>query len=406
MIDKSQKHIIRKQAIEIDFERGSDGFALQDKVSELIYERLLPGMEVLFDEFGKDWFFSFDTLNVDCGVLSPKHWEEEWVSETLRALREQLLAAHKTRTDTIWKGTKLQELLLFYVQHAYLPWNNNIVSLNELEAVELEERFMGKLKTLIQSHSNAARQLVCSFSETFVKKIVQLLAEKKEVDISTIDSIISPQGNTKERRHRLERIVEVLCSEGTEILTETSIRRREDSSKQNLRGGEENAIYISNAGLVILHPFLQQLFENCGLIQEKQWVDDEMSHQIASRMLQFLVWAADDFTELNAVLNRVLCGLDVAAVILEDGGLTEDIKQECEMLLTEVISHWKVLKNTGTEAFRETFLQRSGKLMRVENGWLLQVEQKTFDVLLSSLPWGIGTIKLPWMKDILYVEWA
>jgi hypothetical protein len=36
---------------------------------------------------------------------------------------------------------------------------------------------------------------------------------------------------------------------------------------------------------------------------------------------------------------------------------------------------------------------------------MLQVEQKAVDVLLNTLPWGIGVIKLPWMKEILHTEW-
>jgi hypothetical protein len=51
-------------------------------------------------------------------------------------------------------------------------------------------------------------------------------------------------------------------------------------------------------------------------------------------------------------------------------------------------------------------LLRPGKLIRKEDGdWLLQVESRTFDVLLEHLPWGISMIKLPWMKKMLWVEW-
>jgi hypothetical protein len=51
-------------------------------------------------------------------------------------------------------------------------------------------------------------------------------------------------------------------------------------------------------------------------------------------------------------------------------------------------------------------MQRNGKLSVVDDGWLMQVEQKAIDVLLNHLPWGIGIIKLPWMNEILYVEWG
>ena len=51
-------------------------------------------------------------------------------------------------------------------------------------------------------------------------------------------------------------------------------------------------------------------------------------------------------------------------------------------------------------------MQREGKLTRKPFDWLLQVEQKTLDILLGRLPWGLSMIKLPWMPEMLRVEWA
>ena len=101
-----------------------------------------------------------------------------------------------------------------------------------------------------------------------------------------------------------------------------------------------------------------------------------------------------------------MCGLQPEEVInteilLEAGTLTE-----CESLLTAVIENWSILRNTSVESLRETFLIRTGKLSAVDGGWLLQVEQKPFDMLLGHLPWGIGIVKMPVMSEIIFVEWA
>ena len=74
-------------------------------------------------------------------------------------------------------------------------------------------------------------------------------------------------------------------------------------------------------------------------------------------------------------------------------------------MLGSVIEHWVILKNTSIEGLRESFLQRNGKLTFANNEWLLQVEQKPYDMLLQSLPWNIGFIKLAWMNQILITEW-
>ncbi len=47
----------------------------------------------------------------------------------------------------------------------------------------------------------------------------------------------------------------------------------------------------------------------------------------------------------------------------------------------------------------------SGDLLRVDEGWRLKVARTGYDVLLDRLPWGIGFVLLPWMKQPLYVEW-
>ncbi|WP_373396428.1 contractile injection system tape measure protein [Algoriphagus halophilus] len=63
------------------------------------------------------------------------------------------------------------------------------------------------------------------------------------------------------------------------------------------------------------------------------------------------------------------------------------------------------MKNTSVDGLRETFLQRDGKISRVENGWKLKVERKTVDIQMNKLPWGIGMIKLPWMNEMMFVDW-
>jgi hypothetical protein len=48
---------------------------------------------------------------------------------------------------------------------------------------------------------------------------------------------------------------------------------------------------------------------------------------------------------------------------------------------------------------------REGKINMDESAHLLQVEQKTIDILLNRIPWSFSIIKTPWMKAKLSVEW-
>jgi len=89
--------------------------------------------------------------------------------------------------------------------------------------------------------------------------------------------------------------------------------------------------------------------------------------------------------------------------------LSEEEINEAADLLTQIIGLWtmKGLRvNNNINGLRESFLQRQGRLSSHEKDWLLHVEQKAFDMVLSSLPWSISIIKNNWMEGMLWVEWA
>lgn len=164
-------------------------------------------------------------------------------------------------------------------------------------------------------------------------------------------------------------------------------------------------LYINNSGVVILHPFLQSYFTALHLYGDDGFIDQEYRER-AVLLLHYLATGEGEVAEFDLVLEKILCGLgleDTLPVALE---LTEEEKSESDKLLEAVISYWEPLKNTSVAGLQNTFLQREGRLELKENGWLLTVEQKTVDILLGKLPWGFGTIRLPWMQEILSVDWC
>ena len=181
----------------------------------------------------------------------------------------------------------------------------------------------------------------------------------------------------------------------------------EDGSRKDRNGNDlsPDEIYINNAGLIILHPFLETLFEHLELTLESKWING-VSQQKAVLVSEFLISGNTEFEEFNLIINKILCGIAIDEIAPTAVKLNEKTKTECDNLLKAVITHWEALKNTSVAGLREAFLQRSGKLSRVDGGWLLQVEQKSIDILLAQLPWGIGIIKLPWMNEIIFVEWS
>ncbi|MBE1160674.1 contractile injection system tape measure protein [Dyella acidiphila] len=170
---------------------------------------------------------------------------------------------------------------------------------------------------------------------------------------------------------------------------------------------DNEAIYIANAGLVLLANFTPHLFRTLGLLDGNAFVN-EAARQ---RAVHCLVYLSDGHTgseEHEWVLNKLLCGASIEEPLPPAGSLDE-IKPVLDSLLAAVILHWKGLGSTSPEGLQQTFLRRIGRLVEHESyegeHWRMKVQPLSFDVLLDRLPWGYSTIKLPWMKGAIHVDW-
>lgn len=164
-------------------------------------------------------------------------------------------------------------------------------------------------------------------------------------------------------------------------------------------------VYLANAGLVLLWPFLTTLFDRLGYLEGQQFRDDA-SRQRAALLLQFLASGASEVPEYQLPLNKLLCGMLQSQPLPRELALTTAETELGESLLKAVIARWDALKNTSIAGLRETFLLRPGKLEWLpDDRIVLTVETKTLDILLDRRPWSISIIKLPWMAAPLYVTW-
>jgi hypothetical protein len=172
---------------------------------------------------------------------------------------------------------------------------------------------------------------------------------------------------------------------------------------------ETEGIYIRNAGLVILQPFLPVLFSSTGITDaNNQFINEEM-HGKAVLFTQFLVSGATEINEEELSLNKVLCGYPLQKPLATELELSDAEIAEANDFLRQVTGLWTmkgIPVNNSVTGLRESFLQREGKLMSRDKDWLLRVEQKSFDMVLSSLPWTISIIKTNWMEGMLCVEWT
>lgn len=170
-----------------------------------------------------------------------------------------------------------------------------------------------------------------------------------------------------------------------------------DDTKQDL-------VFIENAGLILLWPFMSFYFEKLGLVSDHKFTSVKAAIRGAC-LLQYLVTGAETRQEHELPLNKVLCQLPKNHPVHSTGEFTTEEKDLSDELLKTAISRWEIIKNTSIEGLRNTFLKREGKLEWQDDKIILTVEPKSFDMLVDKIPWNISVIKLPWMKHTLHVKW-
>jgi hypothetical protein len=186
--------------------------------------------------------------------------------------------------------------------------------------------------------------------------------------------------------------------------TNIETRRPDDGMTQSIaRVDLQEGVFIRCAGLVLLHPFLPQLFEALGIAAHDRMLQPER----ALCLLHFLATGQRVAPEYELLLPKLLCGVPFEQPVDARIELLAAAEAEALALLDAVMRHWGALGDTSADGLRGTFLTRPGKLSRRDDGGdVLQVEARSFDILLDRLPWAIGMIKLPWMERILRVEWG
>jgi hypothetical protein len=165
-------------------------------------------------------------------------------------------------------------------------------------------------------------------------------------------------------------------------------------------------LWVNDAGIILLHPFLGGLFENTGITEGKDPTIPPSRLARAAALLRFVVAGNDAVMEYELPFVKILLGLHPESPLpVAEGLLGPRDSEEVETLLGAAVSYWAALGNTSIEGLRSSFLQRPGLLRDAEEGWKLTVERRAFDMLLDRLPWSISVIRLPWMKKAIYTQW-
>jgi hypothetical protein len=163
-------------------------------------------------------------------------------------------------------------------------------------------------------------------------------------------------------------------------------------------------LYIEDAGLVILWPFIERLFTRVELLDERRFRDEAAQTQ-AIALLAHLALGDPEVPEHQLAFAKLLCGRAPEQPCELDAPLDPALCEESERMLAAVIDHAPILDQMPVPRFRASFLQRSGALAVRSGSWLLTVERQPYDLVLQRFSWSWAWVKFPWMPDPLTVEW-
>src|SRR5690606_38582956 len=175
-----------------------------------------------------------------------------------------------------------------------------------------------------------------------------------------------------------------------------------DISENDFNNKKEE-VFIKNAGLILLHPFLKMFFEKLDFLSGKNIKPGKIDEAI--HVLHYLATGKEQAYEHELLIEKFICNVPFQQPIDRHISLTKEQKIACEVLLLAVLENWSTLKSKSTEIIQNEFLQRDGKLIITDEKQTLIVQRKTLDILLDKLPWNLHLIKIPWKEMILFVEW-
>lgn len=279
------------------------------------------------------------------------------------------------------------------------------------EAIRLEKKLWETALGLVAGSLEVAATPSIQFQQQAVFLKAHIPAAAQKILATCLAAIYLPEPN------RLKTLRERLLEDGGQnqaaqalllLLPTTDHRPRTlNADIENTQTAEDKplteGIYVQNAGVVLLHPFLPQFFTALGVVEAAKITQPDR----ALHLLHYLATGAETAAEYELTFAKLLCGIPLEQPVETIAGLTEAEKAEALNLLETVVRYWDALRDTSPDGLRGAFLRRLGKVSAVQDGeWLLQLETQTHDILLDQLPWGIGMIQLPWMKNMLRVEWG
>lgn len=372
----NKKHFVDRTLLKIAAHYNA---TMQDMIAYFYREKILENISLPFDLVKV-----FNELKAD---YIPGNKSDNARNETGKRNYDNYLKAYKILESTFGNDAAQKEMLqmlarqtdfVLFIQKALRTVHSlQQYLISELHILVDKKAIIRYLNDISDKNSylsinDIIHRIVCLLTGQLNKK-QQLLFIRQMATLAKTDDLLVPQSKLIDK--------------------EPDITEKSTSS-----------IYLNNAGLVLLVPYLPRLFSVLSLTDKNDFID-ENARAKAVFLMHFAVWEKEEASEPELSLNKLLTGLEMSDPIPQRMELTTKEKEMTVSLLNGVLQNWNKLKNSSVAALRESFLQRDGKLEEKEDAFVLTVEEKSYDMLIDTVPWNFKRIRMPWMKKRMEVKW-
>ena len=453
-ISKQVEEVFEKEA------KNSDGYKRikpQEKEIERFFHFLETGTDTWWTTLNNDFKIIEDKTFIE--ILNDKRFSSKWKNAVQKPIARTRFIKQFTDSQIV---TIIKKVILFKKNNTYN--NSKIISIEAIQK-QMETRIAKNLMipnqrfltweivvlSLLDTSDAIVKQklfrLICNtfefhkknnfqvHKELFLKEIKNQIENKNELEVladletfvlniekklEPIILIITGIENEKIQENKEETTINpnLILSNNKETAVSSNESKEKtpnnekvidkkdlsfEEKEEEIRDPDNSELYLENAGLVLIHPFLKSLFENCKLLNKDNTIRNP---ETAAHLLHYIATGKEQDYENAMGFEKFLCNIPLAQPIERNIVLSEEMKKEAVAMLQAVVSNWEVMKTASAELLQNEFLQRPGKLsIKGDDTPTIIIERKTQDILLDKLNWNLSIIKLAWKKRIIYVNW-
>ncbi|MEM9885313.1 MAG: contractile injection system tape measure protein [Bacteroidota bacterium] len=270
---KQERHIIRKQLIELELPSKEGAIALQRKVSRLYQEEVVKQLEQVFDGLNLNGrTLRIPKLEIDLGTIAPEQIERVFVEKCTQEIQKAIEKAARSiegEAASDWSVFAAQDAIdcfLHFLEKGVLPWQANFKKIEALEAQVLEvlrpqkEILNQKIVHALQKRPATLQRMIQQCSISFLKELAAIIwnfsREKQQAVQARLATWLKRELKIKEQQALYNAIYQQLLQ--NKKITAVEIRQLEQKLMlKNISESAEAALQKLIAQQILKHQILE-----------------------------------------------------------------------------------------------------------------------------------------------------